>query len=232
MNNNIAVVILAGGGGKRLGGVIKANLKIEGTSLLERVIKNVGNAGGVRILSTGNMDPGLFRPGPEWIMCNDLNNMTMGPLAGIAAAVACLQRRNSDAQYLFSVAVDSPFFPGSFAQRALEKINGEHGSHGKKNDVKDGANIHDAVVASYGSQLYPTNALWRIKSISHLPHELEDTSRFGIKGLLKRINAIELPLDGHGGQNPCQNLNHVAYIAVMSDRARTTEQHFGQKDGN
>jgi len=206
MKNNTAIVILAGGGGKRLGGVIKANLKIDGTSLFERVAGNVGQMEGPHILSIGHMDKQRFIVPQEWILLNDMNNGsgTKGPLAGLAAGVDYIKRHAKSTEYLLTVAVDSPFFPDFFHSRALEAIQ----------------NDKDAVVACYGGQIYPTNALWRLNSIDNLPEELEDLAKYGIKGLLRKIRVEEMALDEYFEENPCQNLNNVADIANISDRAK------------
>jgi len=207
MSDNTAIVILAGGGGKRLGGVIKANLKIDGISLFERVAENVGQMEGPHILSIGHMNKQRFIVPQNWILLNDsVDNgpNIKGPLAGLAAGVDYIKRHAKNTDYLLTVAVDSPFFPNFFHSIALEAI---------KNDK-------DAVVASFGGQIYPTNALWRLNAINNLPEELKGLAKYGIKGLLRKIQVEELAMDEYFEENPCQNLNNVADIANINDRAK------------
>ncbi|MCF6328076.1 MAG: NTP transferase domain-containing protein [Devosiaceae bacterium] len=206
MSENTAVVILAGGGGKRLGGVIKANLKIDGVTLFERVAENVGQMEGPHILSIGHMKKQRFMVPKKWIILNDMNNDSniKGPLAGLAAGVDYIMRHAKNTDYLLTVAVDSPFFPDFFHSMALEAIN----------------NNKDAVVASFGGQIYPTNALWRLNSINNLPEELKGLAKYGIKGLLRKIRVKELAMDEYCKENPCQNLNNVTDIANINDRAK------------
>ncbi len=220
MIKNTAVVILAGGGGKRLGGVIKANLKIDGINLFDRVAKNVGDIEGPHILSIGDMEKQKFSVPQKWVLLNDLNNNPndniKGPLAGIAAGVDYVLRHAKNTDYLLTVAVDSPFFPDFFLTKALETIK----------------NNKDVVVASYGGQIYPTNALWRLQAIDELPRDLKNLAKYGIKGLLRKIRVEEMAMDEYFKENPCQNLNNVADIADINDRARFMALQLQKKDTN
>jgi len=220
MENNTAVLILAGGGGKRLGGVIKANLKIDGISLFERVADNVAKLDGPHILSIGDMKKQWFLVPQKWTLLNDLknesNNNIKGPLAGLAAGVDYIQKHAKNTEYLLSLAVDSPFFPDFFHSMAIKAMQGDM----------------DVVVASYGGQIYPTNALWRLESINKLPLKLENLAKYGIKGLFRELRVKELALDEYFLDNPCQNLNNVADIAEINDRAKFIASHLRKKDGN
>ena len=215
---NTAVLVLAGGGGTRLGGVIKANLKIEGKSLFDRVANNVGRIEGPHILSIGNMPKQRFSVPQKWILLHDLKtghkSDVKGPLAGIAAGVCHIRQHAKNTRYMLSVAVDSPFFPGLFTKLALDSIENER----------------DVVVASFGGQIYPTNALWRLKAIKDLPEEVESLAKYGIKGLLRKIRVKELALDEYFSDNPCQNLNDITDIARINDRARSVTLKTVKKD--
>jgi len=223
MSKNIAVVILAGGGGRRLGGVIKANIKLNGKSLFDRVAANVENIEGPHILSIGDIAPDIFPTRPnsfpsahEWVLLNDLHKKAIGPMAGLAAAVAYLNRREENIDYLLSVAVDSPLFPSFFCPEALEVLT---------DDV-------DVVVASHGGQIYPTNALWRLDSIVNLPDNLQGLANFGVKGLLRQLRVHELALDRFDPDNPCQNINNIADILSIAPKVKTMPGHNEKKDAN
>jgi molybdenum cofactor guanylyltransferase len=98
-------VILAGGGGRRMGGTDKAALMLGGETLLARAIARLepqverlaisANGDGTRF---GNRLPVLADATP------------LGPLAGILAALNWAAPQGATA--VVAVAVDTPFFPG------------------------------------------------------------------------------------------------------------------------
>ena len=210
MNNNIAGVILAGGKGKRLGGVLKATLKVGGISLFERTAGALSGVNGPRLFSIGNVSPASFASNTGWIKINDLDSEARGPLAGLAAAVAYLRENDKKVEYLLSVAVDTPFFPQDFFQKALEIFN---------NDEKS-----DVVVASYNAQLYPTNAVWRFGAIADLPENLTQVAKFGIRSLYKTKNMRELALDDCRNYNPCQSVNDIEDVLNCGRIAKLVSQ--------
>ena len=97
-------VVIAGGRGERLGGVIKADLRIGGRRLLDRVVGALGAVESPLMISIG---PRHHWPGlpADAVAVADLAATTGGPLAGLAAAVASLQARGIDRGLLVSVAV-------------------------------------------------------------------------------------------------------------------------------
>ena len=190
----VAGVILAGGRGKRLGGLIKANLKVGGVILLERAVSSLGEIDGPILISTGHIPASQISTESDWRVVEDASKDYLGPLAGIAAAVGFLQRENIKADYLMSLAVDTPFFPQDFCTRSMELLDD---------------NV-DVVVAKFGAQIYPTNALWRLNSIAHLPGQLTQLSPNGIKGLMTTLSVADMELAAVNGSNPCQNVNRMS----------------------
>jgi len=197
-------VILAGGKGERLGGVIKANLEIGGLRLLARATQAVSGSASSILVAHGGLDPALMDLTEQHVPIPDLASDYAGPLAGVAAAVAWCVGQPSPPAYLVSLAVDTPFFPHDFVARALAAIG----------------TTTPAVIARYGTQDYPTNALWRLASISALPARVADgTAPHSLKRLGAELGAIHLdwPPDENG--DPFANANTPTDLQALKARA-------------
>ena len=96
----IAAVILAGGKGERLGGVIKANLRIGGVRLLDRVAAALGPDIAPVVVAIGHFEPSAIPLGPQMIAIPDLVSGYVGPLAGFAAAIAWLAKQSGQPAFL------------------------------------------------------------------------------------------------------------------------------------
>ena len=180
----VAAVILAGGRGERLGGVNKALIEIGGIRLIDRVRAAV--AGCEPLLVAGGRTP-LALDGLRSVP--DLASDYAGPLAGVAAAVATLE--GSDAEWLLSVAVDTPFFPADFCARAEPRRAAV-----------------DVVVGAFGDQDYPTNALWRLEAIRSLPDGIRNgTAPHSLKRLAAGLRSTRLDYAGGVAEDPFANVN-------------------------
>ena len=180
----VAAVILAGGKGERLGGANKALLEFSGERLIDRACRVVVGCDPVLLSVGGN---GLLIDGLRSIP--DLASDYAGPLAGVAAAVAVLN--DDPAQWLFSLAVDTPFFPADFLARALPLAVGA-----------------DVVLGCFGPQDYPTNALWRLEAIRSLPGSVRiGTAPHSLKRLAAGLRTVRLDYAGHLADDPFANAN-------------------------
>lgn len=199
-------VVIAGGRGERLGGVIKADLRIGGRRLLDRVAGALGAVKSPLMISIG---PHSDWPGvpADAVALADLPRTTGGPLAGLAAAVASLQARGIDAGQLISVAVDTPFLPPDFVGR-----------------LQAGLEDASAAFASWGEQFYPPNAIWRIEALASLPERvIEGRAPASLKALQRELGARAIEWTGHGGSDPFANLNTVADLVALGRIARDRE---------
>lgn len=190
----IAAVILAGGKGERLGGVNKALIEIGGRTLLERALASVDGAA-LRLLAVGRAS---FEAPTGLKQVLDLDTDYAGPLAGVAAAVQCLQGQEID--LLFSLAVDSPLFPRDFIHRGREML-------------RLGA---PAVVAAYSDQDYPTNAIWPLDGISDLPDAVRaGTAPRSLKRLAGSVGAVRLDYAPLSDSDPFRNVNTPEDLAFL-----------------
>lgn len=179
-----AAVILAGGRGERLGGTNKAMIEIGGRRLIERVHAALG--GCEPVLVAAGQTPFAF---DKLRSVSDLDGDYAGPLAGVAAAVAALE--GTQAEWLLSVAVDTPFFPADFHARA-EALT---------------TNV-DAVLGAFGEQDYPTNALWRLGTIRTLPDAVwNGTAPHSLKRLAAGLRSVRLDYAAVAAEDPFANAN-------------------------
>jgi molybdopterin-guanine dinucleotide biosynthesis protein A len=135
----------------------------------------------------------------------DLETDYGGPLAGVAAAVDRLADRSAD--LLFSLAVDTPLFPYDFLDRALPLLD-----------------TAPAVLAAYGEQDYPTNALWRLSAIAELPAQVRaGTAPRSLKRLAEGLGAARLDYAASTDFDPFRNANtpeDLAFLRAAAERGQ------------
>jgi molybdopterin-guanine dinucleotide biosynthesis protein A len=109
-----AAVVLAGGAGTRLGGADKALLDLGGVTALGHLLRRLAPQAGPICLSA-NGDPARFAATGLAILPDDPAHRGMGPLAGLAAALAWARAQGADT--LLVVPADTPFIPADLAAR-------------------------------------------------------------------------------------------------------------------
>jgi molybdopterin-guanine dinucleotide biosynthesis protein A len=197
----IHAVILAGGQGQRLGGVRKAELRIGGVRLIDRVATALGPVESPLLVATGPEHPA---PRGDFVGVADLTVPVGGPLAGVAAAVDWLANRGITEGLLVSVAVDTPFLPADFVARMQQALG-----------------AHDAAYASWGSEFYPPNALWRLPALQTLPERVRaGTAPKSLKALLSTGDAVACDWHAAAAPNPFENLNTLGDLVRLGRRAQ------------
>jgi molybdenum cofactor guanylyltransferase len=200
---SIAAVILAGGRGERLGSVVKANLVVGGQRLLDRVAAALAGTD-IILVAVGGFGPNDITLAPGQIAVLDPATDYAGPLAGLAAAVAWVATQPRPPELLLTAAVDTPFLPHNFARAMATAI--EPG--------------HAGVVARYGAQDYPTNAIWRLERIAALPARMAvGTAPHSLRGLAAELKAPTLSWPDSDGGNPFANANTPAELRELESRA-------------
>lgn len=196
-------VIIAGGNGERLGVVRKADLRIGGVRLVDRVANGLGPLASPLMLSVGPSDDGRgIQTGS--IRVTDLAAPVGGPMAGLAAAVASLRARGISEGVLVSVAVDTPFLPDDFC------------------DVMVGA-LGDAAAAfaAWGNDFYPPNAAWRLAALAALPERMgHGSAPKSLKALQHELGARRVDWTASHAHNPFLNLNTPADLVALGRIAR------------
>lgn len=197
-------VIIAGGRGERLGGVRKADLLLAGKRLVDHVAEALGPLKSPLMIAVGPQDDGRGQRS-DAIAVQDLDAPLGGPLAGLAAAVASLQERGIAQGLLVSAAVDGPLLPPDYVAQLSAAIGPA-----------------PAVVAAWGDQFYPPNALWQLDAVADLPAQVRaETAPKSLKALLQRLGARQVDWQNHTQNNPFRNINTVADLLALGKMLRT-----------
>jgi molybdopterin-guanine dinucleotide biosynthesis protein A len=138
-------MILAGGLARRMGGGDKAFRRLAGRTILERVVERLAPQCDGLILNA-NGDPARFAAAGLPVVPDDLGGFP-GPLAGVLAALDWAAANRPDADFVASVAADTPFVPRDFVARLAE--------------ARAAAGAHLAC-ASSGGRTHPVEALWPV----------------------------------------------------------------------
>jgi len=113
----VAVVIVAGGAGRRMGGVRKAELMLAGRPLLAHVIERMRGQAAPLLLSVAEPDVHWQRWGLPVIVDGTAQAREAGPVAGIVAALDWLAQHDHDADGVVSVPCDTPWLPTDLVVR-------------------------------------------------------------------------------------------------------------------
>jgi len=117
VENPVVGVILAGGLARRLGGVHKGLLEVGGQSLLAHVMDRVTPQVD-RLMLNLNTDPADFRSFGLPV-ARDVVEGHAGPLAGMLTGMTWARAHHPAAQWVISVAADTPFVPRTLVQRLM-----------------------------------------------------------------------------------------------------------------
>jgi molybdopterin-guanine dinucleotide biosynthesis protein A len=203
----VLAIILAGGEGQRLGGVIKANIEIDGKRLLLRVAEALAACDRPMLVSHGRIDPELLALPAGFQPVPDLASDYRGPLAGLAGAIGWLVAAGCSPEFIVTAAVDTPFLPPDFVGRAIASITAA------------GAN---AVIARYADQDCPTSAIWRFAAVKDLADRvLQGSAPHSLRRLGVEVAApyLDWPTDAAG--DPFANINTPEELHLLSARAGT-----------
>ncbi|QYO78263.1 molybdenum cofactor guanylyltransferase [Devosia salina] len=197
---NAVGLILAGGSGSRLGSVRKADLRLGGQTLIERVVARLRVTAPPLLISTGRAAEDLTAFGTP---VGDLELPLAGPLAGLAAAGQLLSGRDPET-IVVTVAVDTPFLPPDYVERLVGAIAG-------------GAR---AAQAGWQGNGYPTNAAWRLADLVDLAAGITaGTAPNSPKALLREHHAMMVDWSGSHAEDPFANLNTLADLVALAGRA-------------
>ncbi len=193
-------LILAGGHGSRLGHVRKADLRLGGMRLIERVAARLSGVARPVLISTGfgetvTLENALCLP--------DGMGDKQGPMAGLVAGVRHQLPQAEPDDVLICVAVDTPFLPDDFVARMIAAL-------------ADGAAASHAV---FGETLYPTNAAYRLSALADLPRQFDSgAAPNSPRRLLDLLGAVKIDWSGAVSGDPFANLNTLEDLVRLSRR--------------
>ncbi|RYE53148.1 MAG: molybdenum cofactor guanylyltransferase, partial [Hyphomicrobiales bacterium] len=198
----IIAVILAGGRGMRLGGVRKADLRIGGERLLNRVARTFEGHADQLLIASARLRPLDLSPGA--IAIDDESDESLGPLAGLRAAVTHIGSAD-DSDLLISAAADTPFLPENYVKR-----------------LRDAVGADDAAYAAWGEGFYPTSAAWRLPRLRAALDNVPTGA--GPKAILSLLCAAKVDWTDEASANPFANINTLADLLALQRRALNPRQ--------
>ena len=193
MKNDVAVVILAGGEGSRIGGD-KPLRRLGGERLIDQAMRH-----GRRwspLVAVAARNPAQVKSAGVPVIIDEHD--VAGPLGGLIAALTFGERSGCD--FVLSIPADMPFLPPDLLERLRSGI-GECGC---------------AIAASDG-QLHPICGLWRTAALDRVGIYLAGESR-SLRGFAAMIGFRETdwPVEP---ADPFFNINTAEDLAEASRRA-------------
>ena len=183
----VAVVVLAGGEGSRIGGA-KPTRMVAGTTLIDRSLK---------IAKSWSDEIAIAVRSPDQIGQTDACTIAdaegvEGPLAGLIASLRWAKTRR---EALLTIPCDMPFLPWDLPDRLVA-----------------GLGESMAAVAASGDRLHPVCALWRVEALS-LSEDYAASGRRSLHGFAEhvgfsRVMWPDVPRD------PFFNVNSASDLAV------------------
>ena len=172
MIQNISGVILAGGVAKRFGGTTKANIVIEGKTIISRIIESIGSIFDEIIIVTNTPDEfGSYR---DCKIAGDIF-LNAGPIGGLHSAL-----KNSSKEAIFVFAGDMPFL-----DRNLISDQIEHYQKGK----------YDILIPKIDNRIEPLHAIYNCSITEKLEFWLQDNQKKGVRDFFEFVNAGYMELN-------------------------------------
>ena len=184
----IAVVVLAGGEGTRMGGE-KPLRMVGGKRLIDRAAE-AARSHSIVVAVAVRVSGRLGDIGLREIVDDPSID---GPLGGLASALRFVGE--SGCRFLLTIPADMPFLPADLAPRLTAAI-GDAG----------------VAVAGSGGAIHPVCALWTVSALDWLPDYLA-TGRRSLRGFAEAVGmrAVEWPVEHF---DPFFNINSPADLAT------------------
>ncbi|QIK95773.1 molybdenum cofactor guanylyltransferase [Sphingomonas sp. HDW15A] len=163
----LALAILAGGEGRRIGGG-KPVVELGSQTLLERAVERAAGWTDTVSIVLRSRDQTATGGLPQLVDRQDIE----GPLGGLAAALAWANAVG--AEFLLTIPCDMPFFPFDLWPRLLDDI-GEA----------------SAAIAASDGRLHPVCGLWR-SDLAGLMEDYASTGRRSLKGFAEMVGFTQV----------------------------------------
>lgn len=157
VKDRVIGVILAGGLARRMGGGDKALIEVGGRSLLAHVVDRLEPQVDAMVLNA-NGDPGRFEPYSLPVVSDPIEGAA-GPLAGVLAGLLWTRANAKQAQWIVTVAADTPFFPENLVEHLMQTRRAKQA---------------DMACAASNARAHPVFGLWPVKLADRLRHALFD----------------------------------------------------------
>jgi molybdopterin-guanine dinucleotide biosynthesis protein A len=193
MKQDVAIVILAGGEGRRIGGD-KPLLELAGERLIDRALRNASRWS--TVVAVAVRDPAQVEPvaAPVIVDQDDI----AGPVAGLLSALRF--GAELDCRHVLTIAADMPFLPADLLIRLRMEI----------------ADLGCAMASSDG-HVHPVCGLWRASAVDRADEYLASRRR-SLRGFAELVGYVPVdwlaePLD------PFFNINTAEDLAAAECRA-------------
>ena len=187
MRSNVAVVILAGGEGRRMGGAKPLRI-LAGEMLIDRAVRQARTWSETVAVAVRDLSH-LSDCGAEVI--RDREDVD-GPLGGLASALQFTVAR--ECELLLTIPADMPFLPKDLLERLACALSG-----------------HSCALASSGGHVHPVCALWSVGAADQIETYVE-TGRRSLRGFAELIGCatVEWPT---ASLDPFFNINSPEDLA-------------------
>jgi molybdenum cofactor guanylyltransferase len=164
MRNNISGVIIAGGANKRFGGITKANVVINGATIISRIISVIWNLFPEIIIVTNS--PEEFSDYLQYKIIAD-HYLKAGPLGGVHAAL-----RSSSEDAIFVFAGDMPFPDKKIITDQINEFNkGEY----------------DVLIPRIGKFIEPLHAIYRKSVLTDLESFILERKSKAVRDFIGKV---------------------------------------------
>lgn len=202
--DDIAVVILVGGAGRRIGGD-KPQRMLAGQTLMERALAHARPLADRIALSVRH--PGQVRApeGVEMICDAPID----GPLGGLGAALT--YARAQDCAGVMTLPCDMPFTPPDLSLRLRRALFAPPGPPVVAPVVPPAA-----AIAASGGRLHPVCGLWRVSSLQLLP-DYVSSGRSSLRGFAEAVGFVSVDWPSEP-TDPFFNVNTTEDLAEAEGR--------------
>jgi molybdenum cofactor guanylyltransferase len=192
---NITGIVLAGGMGRRMGGVDKGLVELDGKPMAAHALARLEPQVGA-VLINANQNAERYAELGAPVVADAVGGFA-GPLAGLHAGMTA-----ASTPYVVTVPCDSPFLPADLVARLMAAL------------VRADAQI---AVASTLGQPHPVFALARRDVLPHLAAFLEGGGR-KIDAWYATLRVVDVPFDDE--EAAFRNINTAAELAAAANGAR------------
>jgi molybdopterin-guanine dinucleotide biosynthesis protein A len=167
MKNEVAVVILAGGEGSRIGGGKPQHL-LGGRRLIDRALDQARHWS--ETVAIAVREESQVEPLDAVLIRDDMD--VEGPLGGLIAGLAFA--RYAGCEFLLTTPADMPLLPANLLETLHDAI-GDGGS----------------ALASSGGHVHPVCGLWRTSSLDRIPDYVA-SGRRSLRGFAEAVGCVEV----------------------------------------
>lgn len=207
MANRISGVILAGGSNKRFGGITKANVVIDGETIISKIVSSISDLF-VEIIIVTNK-PEEFSEYIQYKIVED-QYLKAGPLGGIHAA---LKASSEDAIFVF--AGDMPFLDKEIISDQINEFNKIQ---------------YEVLIPEVDQFIEPLHAIYRKSVLNNLEMFLSEGKSRAVRDFLNEVNVGYLQMTkNEKTEIAFANINSPSDLAKINLKSSLVLNHVNRK---